>query len=183
MDSSKGQQNETENLARDLTWSHMTWSQKYSDFYVESKDGLVFKCHKYVLDQNCPYFEALLSYDYKETKESWLKFRDFDGATVGAFLQYLYSHKYDNCAGQQFNRKFSRDKLTSELLVMAHVCQVEDLEEDCIKHLSQNTKIDPMAGDAPDQSRLMSTFNSSEHWTTLLLDLFHSPPKQTSIEQ
>ena len=116
MDSSKGQRNETEKLAGDVTWSHMTWSQKYSDFYVESKDGLVFKCHKYVLDQNCPYFEALLSYDYKETKESWLKFRDFDGATVGAFLQYLYSHKYDKCAGQQFNRKFSRDKLTSGMV-------------------------------------------------------------------
>ena len=33
---------------------------------------------------------------------------------------------------------------------MAHVCQVEDLEEDCVKHLSQNTKIDPIAGDVPD---------------------------------
>ena len=66
--------------------------------------------------QNCTYFEALLSHDYKETKESWLKFRDFDGATVGAFLQYLYSHKYDKCAGQQFNRKFSRDKLTSGMV-------------------------------------------------------------------
>ena len=66
--------------------------------------------------QNCTYFEALLNHDYKETKESWLKFRDFDGATVGAFLQYLYSHKYDKCAGQQFNRKFSRDKLTSGMV-------------------------------------------------------------------
>ena len=46
MDSSKGQNHETENLARDVTWS-----QKYSDFSVESKDGFVFKCHKYVLDQ------------------------------------------------------------------------------------------------------------------------------------
>ena len=164
MDSSKGQQHETENLARDVTCSHVTWSQKYTDFSVESKDGIV-----YVLDQNCVYFEALLSHDYKETKESWLKFRDFDGATVGAFLQYLYSRKYDKCAGQQFNRKFSRDKLTSELLVMAQVCQVEDLEEDCVKHLSQNTKIDPMAGDAPDQSRLTSTLTSTEHWTTCLL--------------
>ena len=115
--------------------------------------------------QNCTYFEALLNHDYKETKESWLKFRDFDGATVGAFLQFLYSRKYDKCAGQQFNRKFSRDKLTSELLVMAHVCQVEDLEEDCVKHLRQNTKIDP---NAPDQSRLTSTLTSTKHWTTLL---------------
>ena len=51
MDSSKGQQHETKNLARDVTWSHVTWSQKYTDFSVESKDGFVFKCHKYVLDQ------------------------------------------------------------------------------------------------------------------------------------
>ena len=133
--------------------------------------------------QNCTYFEALLNHDYKETKESWLKFWDFDGATVGAFLQYLYSHKYDKCAGQQFNRKFSRDKLTSELLVMAHVCQVEDLEEDCVKHLSQNIRIDPMAGDAFDQPKLKSRLTSTEHWTTLLLDLFHSPPEQTSNKQ
>ena len=133
--------------------------------------------------QNCTYFEAPLNHDYKETKESWLKFWDFDGATVGAFLQYLYSYKCDKCAGQQFNRKFNRDKLTSELLVMAHVCQVEDLEEDCVKHLSQNTKIDPMAGDAPDQSRLTSTLTSTKHWTTLLLDLFHTPPEQTPSEQ
>ena len=133
--------------------------------------------------QNCTYFEALLNHDYKETKESWLKFRDFDGARVGAFLQYLYSHKYDKCAGQQFNRKFNRDKLTSELLVMAHVCQVEDLEEDCVKHLSQNIKIDPMAGDGPDQSRLTSTLTSTKHWTTLLLDLFHTTPEQTLNEK
>jgi len=178
MDSSKGQHQETENLARDVTWSLM-----YSDFYVESKDGFVFECHKYVLAQNSTYFDGLLSHDYQETKESWLKFRDFDGATVGAFLEYLYSDKYDKCAGQQFNRKFSRDKLTSELLVMAHVCQVEDLEEDCVKHLSQTTKIDPMAGDAPDQPKLTSGLTSTKHWTKLLLDLFHSLPEQTSNEQ
>ena len=32
--------------------------------------------------------------------------------------------------------------------------------------LSQNTKIDPMSGDAPDQSRLTSTLTSTKHWTT-----------------
>jgi len=184
MDSSQGQHHETENLARDQDNFHVTWSQKYTDFSVESKDGFVFRCHKYVLDQNCAYFEGLLSHDYKETKEGMLKFRDFDGVTVGAFLQYLYAHKYDKCAGQEFNRKFSRDKLTSELLVMAHVCQVEDLEEDCVKHLSQITKIEPMAGDAPaGEPKLTSRLTSTKHWTTLLLDLFHSPPEQTLNEQ
>ena len=66
---------------------------------------------------------------------------------------------------------------------MAHVCQVEDLEEDCVKHLSQNIRIDPMAGDAFDQPKLKSRLTSTEHWTTLLLDLFHSPPEQTSNKQ
>ena len=67
MDSSKGQQNETENLARDLTWSHMTWSQKYSDFSVESKDGFVFKCHKYVLDQVMATDAAISLFSHKRS--------------------------------------------------------------------------------------------------------------------
>ena len=56
-----------------------------------------------------------------------------------------------------------------------------------LEHISDQitkfTKIDPMAGDAFDQPKLKSRLTSTEHWTTLLLDLFHSPPEQTSNKQ
>ena len=67
MDSSKGQNHETENLAGDVAWSHVTWSQKYSDFSVESKDGFVFKCHKYVLDQVMATDAAISLFSHKRS--------------------------------------------------------------------------------------------------------------------
>ena len=78
MDSPKGQRHETENLARDVTWSHVTWSQKYTDFSVESKDGFVFKCHKYVLDQVMATDAAISLFSHKRSfRKTLFRFGSF----------------------------------------------------------------------------------------------------------
>ena len=67
MDSSKGQHHETEKLARNQDSFHVTWSQKYTDFSVESKDGFVFRCHKYVLDQVMATDAAISLFSHKRS--------------------------------------------------------------------------------------------------------------------
>ena len=64
-------------------------------------------------------------------------------------MEYLYSNKTNEglaglakktggLDGPNSRRIFNHDKLTPDLLIMAHQYQVRDLQEDCIRHLSGN---------------------------------------------
>ena len=126
----------------------VTWPQKHTDYALESKDGSVFQCHKHVLAYSSPYLEAMLKEDDMSRKKGSLKV-SFSAGISANFLEYLYSNKTNEglaglakktggLDGPNSRRIFNHDKLTPDLLIMAHQYQVRDLQEDCIRHLSEN---------------------------------------------
>jgi len=128
--------------------SKVTWSQKFTDFSFILKSGQELKCHKFILANNSDFFEAMLTNDMEEAKSNQVKMDHFSGETVVSFLEYLYSETVKSektvaaltrDSGDPnkyiYKRSFDEQKLTLELLRMAHMYHVEDLEMDCIYHL------------------------------------------------
>ena len=128
----------------------VTWPQKYTDFALQAKGGEVFRCHKVTLDKNSAYFQALLSNQWQETKDSLIQVPDYDAEIVAKFLAYLYSDKENAAMAKSYaelkgapmepiyKRQFDTEKLCPELLKMADFYQVQDLQDDCILHLKRN---------------------------------------------
>ena len=67
-----------------------TWPLEL-DFALESKDGVVLRCHKALLIKNSEYFEAMLRHNVRETDESKMVVPDYDGVTVASFLEWIYA--------------------------------------------------------------------------------------------
>ena len=68
-----------------------TWHLEPADFALESKDGVVLRCHKALLIKNSEYFEAMLRHKVRETDESKMVVPDYDGVTVASFLEWIYA--------------------------------------------------------------------------------------------
>jgi len=125
-----------------------------TNFTLVSKDNMVFQCHKFVLTKNCPFYAAMLSTDCVEVDKNQANVTDFEGDTVSAFLEYLYSpevskgyidlaKKYDpKLAKTMISRHFPVEKISLELLEMAHMYQIEDLQNDCRDYLMKNINHD-----------------------------------------
>ena len=132
----------------------ITWSQKLTDFGLILESGEEIKCHKFVLAQNSEVFEAMLTSDMKESKTSQAKVSQFSKETVISFLEYLYTETVTdaktvalirnslNAKKYIYKRPFDEEKLTLELLSMAHMYQVKDLEMDCAQHLKETISDD-----------------------------------------
>merc|ERR1712029_307828 len=86
------------------------------------------KCHKFVLFTNSEVFDAMFAEEFEETKGNKVKMDNFREETVISFLEYLYSKSVPK-------RTFDRAKLTPELLRMAHMYRVDDLELKCTERL------------------------------------------------
>ena len=67
-----------------------TWPLEL-DFALESKDGVVLRCHKALLIKNSEYFEAMLRHKVRETDESKMVVPDYNGVTVASFLEWIYA--------------------------------------------------------------------------------------------
>ena len=125
-----------------------------TNFTLVSKDNMVFQCHKFVLAKNCPFYAAMLSTDCVEVDKNQANVTDFEGDTVSAFLEYLYSpevskgyidlaKKHDpELAKTMISRHFPMEKITPQLLTMAQMYQVEDLQNDCCDYLMKNINHD-----------------------------------------
>jgi len=132
----------------------ITWSQKFTDFGLILESGEEIKCHKFVLAQNSEVFEAMLTSDMKESKTSQAKVSQFSKETVISFLEYLYTETVTdaktvalirnslNANKYIYKRPFDEEKLNLELLSMAHMYQVKDLEMDCAQHLKETISDD-----------------------------------------
>jgi len=134
----------------------ITWSQKFTDFGLILESGEEIKCHKFVLAQNSEVFEAMLTSDMKESKTSQAKVDQFSKETVISFLEYLYTgtvldaiaktmaliRNSLNANKYMYKRPFDEEKLTLELLSMAHMYRVKDLEMDCAQHLKETISDD-----------------------------------------
>ena len=114
-----------------------------------SNDGVLHPCRKHVLASNSPAFKAMLEMDCAETNKGLMKVQDYDSQTVKNFIKYTHALKAGKdivemarSAAQPgeciFIRQFDKMGYTPDLLLMAHRYQVEDLQTDCIEHLSMN---------------------------------------------
>jgi len=129
----------------------VTWNQKHTDFTIRDKSGNKFEVHKHILAENSPVFEAMLDQEMMETKMNKVEIKQFDGETINSFLGYIYAHcvKDEDTIGllraavgvNKYIYKrpsFPCNKLTADLLGMAHYYAVEDLIADCSEHLKEN---------------------------------------------
>jgi len=136
----------------------VTWNQKYTDFIVVLQSGQQLKCHKSVLAYNSDVLEAMLENDLLESKTGQMKFNRIDDQTVVSFMEYIYASSLDAeikdrilpsggllglledfwTKGFVPRRSFKKEKLTWQLLEMAHMYHVVDLEEDCADHLTMD---------------------------------------------
>ena len=125
-----------------------------TDFTLVSRDGVVIQCHKFVLAKNCPFYAAMLSNNFVEGDKNQANVTDFEGDTVSAFLEYLYSDKVSKVALElakkhdrklaktMLSRHFPVEKISPTLLEMAQMYQVEDLQNDCRDYLMKNINHD-----------------------------------------
>jgi len=125
-----------------------------TDFSLLTKDGVVIQCHKFVLAKNCPFYAAMLSNNFVEGDKNQANVTDFEGDTVSAFLEYLYSDKVSKVALElakkhdrklaktMLSRHFPVEKISPTLLEMAQMYQVEDLQNDCRDYLMKNINHD-----------------------------------------
>jgi len=132
------------------TSNYKQLAEKHPNFALKSNDGVVFNCHKATLCHNSPFFDAMLSTNWVETKKSMVEVPDYDSKAVGSFLEYIYADKVDVELVERINklepgkaeskpilkRKICKEKLTHDLLGLAHFYQVQDLQDDCFNHLS-----------------------------------------------
>jgi len=128
----------------------VTWSQKLTDFTIVLKSGKHLKVHKHVLAENSEAFEAMLTQEFEEAKTNQMSMAHFEDTTVYSFIEYLYADRIKDPeilrqirAGigpddYIYKRCFQAQKLTVNLLKMAHMYRVEDLKADCIEYLMKN---------------------------------------------
>ena len=121
---------------------------KFTDFKLVSSDGKIHPCYKHVLYSISPYFKAMLETDWAETNNGVMEVPQHDATTVKNFLKYINAKEAGNDIVQRlretaqpgehiFKRQFDKDQYNSNLLKMAHLYQVEDLQNDCAEHLSK----------------------------------------------
>jgi len=126
---------------------------KYPDFQLKSNDGNIHPCHRFALDNNSPVFKAMLEKDWAETNSGSMKVQDHDAQTVKDFIKYTHTPKAGSDIVEMarksaqpgehiFMRQFDRSGYAPDLLLMAHKYQVDDLQTDCIEHLSRNMSKD-----------------------------------------
>ena len=97
--------------------------QLQTDFTLEAKDGTVIKCHKYVPAANCPYFDDLPINLINQAEVT-----GYSGATVSAFVEYLYADKIPPEVMEAVKRQnpdalrriFPTEKFSLDLLKMAN---------------------------------------------------------------
>jgi len=136
----------------------MKSNRKFTDFVLLPKFGKELKCHKFVLVENSPVFEAMLTQDFEEAITNEMKLDDFDEETVSTFLEYLYTPAKDKAfdsvtaelirtgpQGNVYKRTFEKERLTPELLKMSFKYQVDDLQKDCIEYLKAHINNDSTA--------------------------------------
>merc|ERR1712029_217336 len=111
------------------------------------KSGKVVRCCKDTLIKNSDFFKTMLSHDCLETTTNQMKVDQFKDETVNNFLECLNASRR-NCIyeeGNRYNfnyirnsyyrRNFDKEKLTLELLSLAHFYQVEELQKDCVTYM------------------------------------------------
>ena len=130
MSNTPQQETEASINASILAWNSR---KKYTDFCLKANSGEEFKCHKERLADSSSFFSAMFEHEFLEAKNSCMKVAEFKAETVLHFLEYIYTNPRDPAA-----KEFNPVKFTPDLLNMAHLYDLKDLQEDCIQYLKQN---------------------------------------------
>jgi len=109
------------------------WGTKWADFALVVDTGEDIKCHKVLLAQSSPFFEAMLSTDCEETRSNKMKAKDFSLEAVTTFLEYLYAKAFD-----EKSDTFDETKITPELMRLCHMYDVKSLYELATCHLKES---------------------------------------------
>jgi len=130
----------------------VTWSQKHTDFTIVTASGKELKCHKFILAENSPVFDAMLEKDCTETTTDKMDLKHIEEETLIKFVQYLYAQSTDEAATKGhasaglseyvYHRRFPKEDLTLDLLSIGHMYDVKDLEMDCASYLKANISDD-----------------------------------------
>jgi len=128
----------------------VNWNQKFTDFAIVLKSGQKLGVHQFILANNSEVFEAMLTKDMEETSRKEMSLEHFEDEAVIRFLEYLYAGKINDPKIIQdiragigtneyiYKRNFDCKKLSIDLLEMAHMYEVKDLEMDCVEYLKKN---------------------------------------------
>jgi len=116
-----------------MSSGHETWDTRWADFALMVDTGEELKCHKTMLANCSPFFDAMLSSDCEETKNGKMKAKDYCLETVTTFLEQVYAI-FLNKKGVEEN------KLTPELMRMCHMYQLQDLFKLTVDHLMKNIR-------------------------------------------
>jgi len=103
-------------------------SGNYSDFTIIVGEANI-KAHKCILAQQSEYFRAMFECGMKEATNSEMVVKDFSSAVVSTALRFLYT----GCMHKSFNHCRA-----VELLPLADMYQLSNLEEVCIKEIKKD---------------------------------------------
>lgn len=97
------------------------------DIIIRTDDGTEVPAHRVVLSACSPYFRAMFTTSFLESRMPVVELKDVDGTALRDIIDYFYTSKlhvhYMNVEG---------------IIVLAHVLQVEDLIEKCEVYLRRN---------------------------------------------
>ena len=112
-----------------------TQDKLFTDFVIESEDGMAIKCHRNFLASNSPVFRAMLVNNMMEANERRLKL-DFGGEVLQHFVDFLYDSNLDKEVVLKYYEEFLH---LAEMYDIGHLkLQIEDI---LIKNLSMDVMI------------------------------------------
>lgn len=105
-------------------FQQMLNNDRFTDFEIETADGVKLKAHKAILASRSKVFEAMLTSNMREANKNHVKILDFDSKVVKEALRFCYTGKVENL-----------DEIARELIYAAEKYQIEGLKIDCIKNI------------------------------------------------
>ncbi|XP_014210610.1 speckle-type POZ protein-like [Copidosoma floridanum] len=104
---------------------------RFSDVLLVANDGIEFPVYKGILASRSPVFSAMFTHDMKENKESRIDIEDFDGKTLKAMLDFIYTGNFDEDGCE-----------ISNLFVVADKYAIDNLKNWCEHKLIKSLKVD-----------------------------------------
>jgi hypothetical protein len=84
-----------------------------------------FACHRVIVASSSPYFQALLTHQFKENHLDTIELSDIDSSTFSLLLRYIYSGKIE-----------LDDHNVHDLLIASDMFQMDEIFQFCCHYLS-----------------------------------------------
>ena len=114
------------------------WNTWGPDFTLVFETGEELKCHKVMLARSSPFFKAMLSTDFDETRNNRMIVKEVSLEAITTFLEYIYAEQEWMPGQEERVLKFDIAKLTPELMTLAHMYDVKSLHSQCTTFLKKN---------------------------------------------